>query len=62
MVVIEVITKRNMKRPLIYCEWYESETKQTRQNLFPEEHLELFDWYSANNGPANKCNLVSKII
>ena len=48
MVVIEVIKKRGMNRPLLHCEWYELNTKQTRRNLFPEEDIELFDWYKAN--------------
>lgn len=47
MVVREVINKRTMKRTLLYCEWYEPENKQTRQNLFPEEEVVPFDWYRA---------------
>jgi uncharacterized protein YodC (DUF2158 family) len=46
MVVIEVFTSRKMPEPLIHCKWYESETKETRTNIFHESALKLFDWYS----------------
>lgn len=44
MVVIEVINKRGMRRILLNCQWYELATKQTRTNLFPEEHVRPYNW------------------
>lgn len=56
MVVREVINKRTMPRAMLYCEWFESDTKQTRQNLFYEVDVTPYDWYRLSEG-----NLINKI-
>lgn len=55
MMVIEVIEKRGLDQPLLYCQWYEEDTKATRQNLFRENMLTPFDWHQANR---DTCKLI----
>ncbi|MGE0772656.1 MAG: hypothetical protein AB7K37_13150 [Cyclobacteriaceae bacterium] len=47
MVVIEIMDSLRMDKPLIHCQWYESETKQNRKCIFREDDLEFFNWHSA---------------
>lgn len=56
MMVIEVIEKRGLDQPLLYCEWYEGDTKSTRQNLFREDTLIPFDWHQANRDTCKVIN------
>ena len=45
MVVVNILSKRRMKQPLIQCQWFEPETKSIKMDFFPETNLKLFDWY-----------------
>ncbi|MGE0773008.1 MAG: hypothetical protein AB7K37_14945 [Cyclobacteriaceae bacterium] len=48
MIVIEVMGNHKMEEPLVHCQWYESETRETRKNIFPESALMPFDWVEAS--------------
>jgi uncharacterized protein YodC (DUF2158 family) len=56
MVVVKIYSSRKMSQPLIECQWYDSETKSSRKNLFPEVDLKPFDWYAQTTSahPQNK--------
>ena len=44
LLVVEIDKTRNMKEPLLYCRWYDRETKETRYNFFPESRVRGFNW------------------
>jgi uncharacterized protein YodC (DUF2158 family) len=44
MVVREIHKSTAKNDPLIYCQWYDRETKSTRWNLFYESQLKMLDW------------------
>lgn len=48
MIVIEVVHDHHIEEPLVHCQWYESETRETRKNIFPESALIPFDWAEAS--------------
>ena len=44
MLITEVQKTKQMKEPLLYCRWFDHQTKETRYNFFPESSLDRFDW------------------
>jgi len=48
MIIVEVIRKRGMDQPLLYCQWSDPDNRATRHNLFREESLVHFDWHKAS--------------
>lgn len=44
MLVTEVDQTKNMKEPLLYCRWYDRQTKETRFNFFQASKVRHFDW------------------
>ncbi|HEY0770705.1 MAG TPA: hypothetical protein VGD31_10265 [Sphingobacteriaceae bacterium] len=44
MLVTEVDQTKQMKEPLLYCRWYDRETKETRFNFFQASKVKSFDW------------------
>ncbi len=44
MLVTEIQKTRHMQEPLVYCRWFDRQTKETRFNFFPESKLMPFDW------------------
>jgi uncharacterized protein YodC (DUF2158 family) len=44
MLVTEIDKTKQMKEPLLYCRWYDRQTKETRFNFFPVSKVKDFDW------------------
>jgi uncharacterized protein YodC (DUF2158 family) len=47
LLVIEVRKLKN-KSILLYCRWYDRETKETRHNFYPEDAVKPFNWQVEN--------------
>jgi uncharacterized protein YodC (DUF2158 family) len=41
---VELIKRSNAH--LVTCKWYDTDTKESRTNIFREEQLKVFDWYN----------------
>ena len=41
---VELIKRSNTH--LVTCKWYDTDTKESRTNIFREEQLKAFDWYN----------------
>jgi uncharacterized protein YodC (DUF2158 family) len=37
---------KKSKSTILYCKWFDSETKSNRANLFSEHDVLPFDWYN----------------
>jgi uncharacterized protein YodC (DUF2158 family) len=53
MLITEVEKTKN-KSILLYCRWYDQQTKETRHNFFTEESVAPFDWKIKEANPNNE--------
>ena len=43
LLIVEIKRLKN-EHVLLYCRWYDRETKETRHNFFAEEAVKPFNW------------------
>ena len=48
MIVQSIEMLKNSNGYLVTCKWFDTDTKESRTNLFKPEQLKLFDWYHPN--------------
>jgi uncharacterized protein YodC (DUF2158 family) len=47
LLIVEIRKLKN-KNILLYCRWYDRETKETRHNFYPQERVKPFNWQVDN--------------